>query len=91
MSDLGQQVPETMNEASDPINAGPVEVSYSNGYEGGGLFTADESIGATIASPWHTKDDTIAYISAGSLQIVGEVVLTALPAIEGRYFPPKRR
>lgn len=36
---------------------------------------------------WHTEDDVLEYISAGSLQIVGEVLLTALPAIEERYVP----
>jgi hypothetical protein len=48
---------------------------------------------------WHTADDTLEHISAASLQIVGEVVMTALPAIEQRYFaargtlhlPPSRR
>jgi Zn-dependent M28 family amino/carboxypeptidase len=33
--------------------------------------------------PWHTPDDTLAHVSARSLQIVGEVVLDALPAVEG--------
>ena len=36
---------------------------------------------------WHTEDDVLEHISAASLQIVGEVVLTALPAIEERYVP----
>ena len=31
---------------------------------------------------WHTADDTIAHLSPRSLQIVGDVVLTALPEIE---------
>ncbi len=30
---------------------------------------------------WHTPDDTLEHVSAASLQIVGEVVLTALPEI----------
>lgn len=37
---------------------------------------------------WHTKDDTLKYISADSLHLVGEVVLTALPALEQLLFPP---
>jgi hypothetical protein len=39
---------------------------------------------------WHTANDTLEHVSARSLQIVGEVVLTALPAIELAYFPPER-
>ena len=42
---------------------------------------------------WHTAEDTLAHISQSSLQIVAEVVLTALPALERRLFPeqfPKR-
>ena len=34
---------------------------------------------------WHTKDDTLKHISSRSLQIVGEVVLTALPEIERQF------
>jgi len=34
--------------------------------------------------PWHTKDDTLAAVSARSLQIVGDVMLAALPEIEKR-------
>ncbi|MBI4636882.1 MAG: M28 family peptidase [Candidatus Rokubacteria bacterium] len=34
--------------------------------------------------PWHTADDTLDQVSARSLQIVGEVLLQALPAIEER-------
>ena len=37
---------------------------------------------------WHTASDTLEHISPDSLRIVGEAVLTALPAIETRYFPP---
>lgn len=33
---------------------------------------------------WHTKDDTLDKVSARSLQVVGDVVLEALPAIEER-------
>lgn len=32
--------------------------------------------------PWHTADDTLDKVSAQSLQIVGDVVLDALPAVE---------
>lgn len=40
---------------------------------------------------WHTALDTLEHISADSLRIVGEAVLTALPAIEQRWFPPRER
>jgi Zn-dependent M28 family amino/carboxypeptidase len=33
---------------------------------------------------WHTKDDDLAHVSARSLQIVGDVVVAALPEIEKR-------
>jgi len=36
---------------------------------------------------WHTVHDTLEHISANSLQIVGEVVLTALPGLEQHLFP----
>lgn len=32
--------------------------------------------------PWHTPEDTLPHVSARSLQIVGEVVLDSLPALE---------
>ena len=35
-------------------------------------------------SAWHTADDTLARVSAKSLQAVGDVVLAALPNIEAR-------
>lgn len=34
---------------------------------------------------WHTPDDTLEHISAQSLQIVGEVVLAALPEVARRF------
>jgi Zn-dependent M28 family amino/carboxypeptidase len=34
--------------------------------------------------PWHTADDTLDKVSARSLQIVGDAVLAALPALEAR-------
>ena len=34
--------------------------------------------------PWHTAKDTLDAVSARSLQIVGDVVLAALPDIEAR-------
>jgi Zn-dependent M28 family amino/carboxypeptidase len=34
--------------------------------------------------PWHTPDDTLDHVSARSLQIVGDVILHALPKIEER-------
>lgn len=36
---------------------------------------------------WHTPEDTLEHIAPESLQIVGEVVLTAVPRIEAAYFP----
>jgi glutaminyl-peptide cyclotransferase len=33
---------------------------------------------------WHTADDNLAHVAAGSLQTVGDVLLAALPAIEAR-------
>ncbi len=33
-------------------------------------------------TPWHTPDDTLRHVSRRSLQVVGEVVLDALPALE---------
>jgi Zn-dependent M28 family amino/carboxypeptidase len=33
---------------------------------------------------WHTADDTLAHVSARSLQIVGDVLIAALPEIEAR-------
>jgi glutaminyl-peptide cyclotransferase len=35
--------------------------------------------------PWHTARDTLDAVSARSLQIVGDVVLAALPQIEARF------
>jgi len=35
--------------------------------------------------PWHTAGDTIEAVSARSLQIVGDVVLAALPLVEARF------
>lgn len=35
-------------------------------------------------TPWHTPEDTLDKVSAGSLQIVGDIVMTALPGIEDR-------
>ena len=32
--------------------------------------------------PWHTAEDTLDKVSAQSLEIVGDVLLEALPAIE---------
>jgi Zn-dependent M28 family amino/carboxypeptidase len=40
---------------------------------------------------WHTAADTLERVSARSLQIVGDVVLDALPAIEKRLSTPARR
>jgi glutaminyl-peptide cyclotransferase len=37
---------------------------------------------------WHTADDTLARVSAKSLQAVGDVLLAALPRIEERVKQP---
>jgi Zn-dependent M28 family amino/carboxypeptidase len=37
---------------------------------------------------WHTPNDTLENVSAGSLQIVGDVILAALPDIERRLASP---
>jgi glutaminyl-peptide cyclotransferase len=37
---------------------------------------------------WHTAEDTLDKVSAGSLQVVGEVLLEALPEIEKRLVKP---
>jgi hypothetical protein len=34
--------------------------------------------------PWHTPDDDLDHVAASSLQVVGDVVLTALPRLEDR-------
>jgi Zn-dependent M28 family amino/carboxypeptidase len=38
---------------------------------------------------WHTAKDTLDAVSARSLQVVGDVVLAALPAIEARVAKPR--
>ncbi len=40
---------------------------------------------------WHTAQDDLDHVSARSLQIVGDVVLAALPEIEKRLATPPRR
>jgi Zn-dependent M28 family amino/carboxypeptidase len=40
---------------------------------------------------WHTAQDDLDHVSARSLQIVGDVVLDALPEIEKRLAAPPRR
>jgi Zn-dependent M28 family amino/carboxypeptidase len=42
-------------------------------------------------SAWHTPQDDLDHVSARSLQIVGDVVLDALPRIEQRLATPPRR
>jgi Zn-dependent M28 family amino/carboxypeptidase len=37
---------------------------------------------------WHTPQDTLEAVSAGSLQVVGDVLLAALPQIEARLVRP---
>ncbi len=50
-------------------------------------FPAIDLIDLIDNPQWHTAEDTLDHIAAESMQIVGEVVLTALPAIERQYFP----
>ena len=38
---------------------------------------------------WHTAQDTLDAVSARSLQVVGDVVLAALPQIEARLSRPR--
>ena len=40
---------------------------------------------------WHTAEDTLDHVAAGTLQIVGDVVLGAIPAIEKRALQPSPR
>ena len=40
--------------------------------------------------PWHTAQDTLDAVSARSLQVVGDVVLAALPLIEARVVKASR-
>jgi hypothetical protein len=40
---------------------------------------------------WHTAADDLDHVSARSLQVVGDVVLEAWPAIEQRLATPARR
>ena len=35
--------------------------------------------------PWHTQRDTLDAVSAQSLQVVGDVVLAAIPQIEAHF------
>ena len=39
---------------------------------------------------WHTAQDNLDAVSARSLQVVGDVVLAALPQIEARLVKPSR-
>ena len=39
-------------------------------------------------TPWHTAEDTLDKVSARSLQIVGDIILAALPGIEARLAKP---
>jgi Zn-dependent M28 family amino/carboxypeptidase len=39
-------------------------------------------------APWHTAGDTLDAVSARSLQIVGDTIVAALPAIEARLSKP---
>jgi Zn-dependent M28 family amino/carboxypeptidase len=41
--------------------------------------------------PWHTSGDTVDKTSAASLQVVGDVLLDALPQIEARLLRPDQR
>lgn len=60
---------------------------------------AIDLIDIAVNEHWHTEQDKLEHISALSLQIVGEVVLTALPEVARQYLtdgprlvlPPRRR
>jgi glutaminyl-peptide cyclotransferase len=41
-------------------------------------------------APWHTAADTLDAVSAGSMQVVGDVLLAALPQIEARLARPTK-
>jgi Zn-dependent M28 family amino/carboxypeptidase len=41
-------------------------------------------------APWHTAADTLDAVSAGSMQVVGDVLLAALPQIEARLARPAK-
>lgn len=49
-----------------------------------GVAAVDIIDGPEDYPPWHTAEDTLDKVSAGSLQVVGDVLLEALPAIEKR-------
>ena len=38
---------------------------------------------------WHTREDTLDKVAAGSLQAVGDVVIAALPELERRGSPAR--
>ncbi len=42
-------------------------------------------------APWHRAEDTLEAVSARSLQIVGDVILAALPSIEDRLTSQRRQ
>ena len=38
---------------------------------------------------WHTAEDDLDHVSAATLQIVGDVILASVPAIEQRLASPR--
>jgi glutaminyl-peptide cyclotransferase len=69
----------------------PIEDDHLNFLEAG-VPAADlidlEYYTRSGATAWHTKEDTLDNVSARSLEVVGEVLLAALPAIEKQLARP---
>lgn len=55
-----------------------------------GVSAVDVIDGPEDYPPWHTAGDTLDKVSARSLQVVGDVLLAALPDIEKHVAPPSR-
>jgi Zn-dependent M28 family amino/carboxypeptidase len=65
---------------------GPIEDDHMPFLEAGVL--AVDLIDLNNYRPWHTAEDTLDKVSAGSLQTVGDILLDALPGIEARLLKP---
>ncbi|HEX9367610.1 MAG TPA: M28 family peptidase [Vicinamibacterales bacterium] len=64
----------------DPIT--PIEDDHLEFLEAG--IPSVDIIDLDYECCWHTVNDTLPHVAASSLQAVGDVLLAALPAIEGR-------
>jgi peptidase M28-like protein len=60
----------------------PIEDDHLEFLEAG--IPSVDIIDLDYACCWHTVNDTLPHVAASSLQAVGDVLLAALPAIEGR-------